>query len=751
MVCRRCNRSFPSAPPGARCPCCGQDLEASPEEPGAEGQRKPAGAAEAIGPARLPAGEGSFRIEIPPPSPVPERGRSGSAPPAAPSGAARVHAPTPVIAAGASGLAPPSSVAPRPGSQSKKPEGARIVTPPEGLPGSIPPQPPRSHPGAAPRGPASPSDAAGPRPNLEESTILENRIEGSWTAGSRIAGKYEIISTLGSGGFGTVFKVRHIYRKKYYALKTPHSHFLRDDVFRRRFEREIEAMERFVHPDAVMIRDCGVTEGGIPYYTMDFIDGESLKAVIVRERRLEPERAVEIIRRVLLVLEAAHEHQIIHRDIKPDNILLTQAGGREHVKVLDFGVAKLLDLVGWTSITRDARVGTPRYMSPEQITGDPIDVRADLFSLGIVFYEMVTGEHPFARENDPIRVTAAILSKVPTPAREIIQGLPRHISERIGWMLEKKPKRRPASARAMLDALPSIEDGEQSWHGVDLGTLDVYPSAPRAGAAAVVLRMESGQGERRAFLLFRERVSFGRSGECDLILRSLPCRSQELDPENWRRNLTISSRAGTIRPDGSVLVIDPDPECRGGIAIGGVKSIRQVRIGSDRFHLSVGERALEIDGRRRLRRADRAPLDLSFLARRRPAGAIAGLEIGYGQPNCAIDHVHLRRANNLSLHEYFLVYRQLLLGSAGDAGLHIEGGGVEGEHAVILFEGGESFIAPVEGGVKIGRAGDLGGADREEIDLPAGSLYPLLPGIEIILGAVRIRVDEASPEWYKKP
>ena len=210
----------------------------------------------------------------------------------------------------------------------------------------------------------------------------------AWAPGTILAEKYEVLTQLGSGGFGSVYKVRHVFRKKHYALKTPHPEFAADDVFRRRFEREIEAMERFVHPDAVMIRDSGVTSEGRPYYTMDFIEGESLKEVLRREGKIASERAVHIALRVLRVLDVSHSHGIVHRDIKPDDILLTGVNGREGVKVLDFGVAKLLDLVGESkNITRGDRVGTPRYMSPEQITGEPTDPRSDLFSLGIVLYE----------------------------------------------------------------------------------------------------------------------------------------------------------------------------------------------------------------------------------------------------------------------------------------------------------------------------------------------------------------------------
>jgi serine/threonine protein kinase len=609
---------------------------------------------------------------------------------------------------------------------------------------------------AAPAGPSAPRPAA-VSSGIEEPTRTERFSPERWAPGSRVAGKYEVVGPLGSGGFGTVYKVRHIFRKKYYALKTPHPQFVEDEVFRRRFEREIEAMERFVHADAVMIRDCGLTEHGLPYYTMDFIEGESLKAVLAREGRLPAERTLGIVRRVLRVLEVAHEHRIIHRDIKPDNILLTRGGGREQVKVLDFGVAKLLDLVGWTSITQDARVGTPRYMSPEQITGEPADPRSDLFSLGIIFFECLTGEHPFTRERDPVRVTAAILNRAPPSPRDLVPELPRSLSEKVLWMLEKRPRRRPASARAVLEALPQPGD-ERAGPGGDHSSLEVYEGAPRLVLDGLTLSQAGPEGERRSFLLLGGRVDFGRSAEFQgrknqLVLRLLPCRSEELDPENWRRNLTISQRLGSLSADGSAILFEPDPQSRGGVAINGVRSPRPGRIQADRFHLTFGDRALEIDGHRRLRRSDRAELDLGFLQSGRPAGDPRPAVSGYSHPEVSIDHVHLERASNHPLHEYFLVFRQLPVGSAPDSGLRLLEEGIEEEHALIVFEGGEAFVAASEGEVRISRPSAApveGPTVREEVSVPSGTLYPLVPGIEVLLGPARLRVDALDPESYKR-
>ena len=591
-----------------------------------------------------------------------------------------------------------------------------------------------------------------------EETRTERPQVDLWAPGTILAGKYEVLLHLGSGGFGSVYKVRHVFRKKYYALKTPHLEFVRNEVFRQRFEREIEAMERFVHPDAIMIRDSGMTQEGRPYYTMDFIDGESLKSVLQREGRLPLDRALRVITRVLKVLEVAHFHRIIHRDIKPDNVLLTRVNGREAVKVLDFGVAKLLDLVGDSgSITHGERVGTPKYMSPEQITGEPVDERSDLFSLGIVFYEMLTGQHPFTQLRDPIRVTASILNRDPLPPREIVPELPRQVNDHIISMLEKRVKHRPPSASALLKQLQTIPERVSRIVLVD--RLSMYPGVPRSRAVSFLLRQETSAGQRRCFLLFDEKVSLGRSNDPEkgilnqLLIRYLPCRSPARDPENWQKNLTISHAVGTIYPDGTVLVIEPSPGTKHGVAIGGVKSHRTARIQTDRFHMAVGDRALELDGYRIVRGAEGPDLDLSFLEEGRPPGLEPQALIGYSNRACQIDAVSFFRVNNWPLHEYYLIYRFLRIGSSTQSGLRLRGKGLEGAHAAILSEGGEAFLLAFDEGVKV-----LGlepeGIEKprdglEPLELPPWRLLPLRQGLEILLGDNHLFLDAATEAHFK--
>ncbi|HLU47859.1 MAG TPA: FHA domain-containing serine/threonine-protein kinase, partial [Planctomycetota bacterium] len=517
-----------------------------------------------------------------------------------------------------------------------------------------------------------------------------------------------------------------------------------------RFEREIEAMERFVHPDAVMIRDSGVTERGTPYYTMDFIEGESLKVVLRREKRIVVDRALAVVRRILRVLDVAHANQIIHRDIKPDNILVTTVSGRETVKVLDFGVAKLLDMVGETgSVTRGGRVGTPKYMSPEQILGEPLDVRSDLFSLGIVFYELVTGEHPFARVNDPIRVTAAILNREPRPPSQIVPDLPRPVEDHIRWMLQKSPDRRPASAAVLIQQLGALEGGVSRVAPIE--SLVLRTEIDRAAAVPLVLRWETSAGERRAFLVFDDLVRFGRTSdpergiENDLLLRCLPCRSKSRDPVHWQQNLTISQQQGTIRPDGTTVLIEPAPQSRSGIRIGGVRCTSPIPIHTDRFHIALGDRVLELDGHRRLRGPAEPYWELDFLRADRPSAAMPRESVGYSSETCLIDHVRLARANNWPLHDYYLVWRQLEIGSSANAGLRLPGTGVEAVHASLIHDGGEIFLVALGGRVGVS-GGPLGAV---EIELHTHEIVPLRPGLVLRFGETVVVVDRAEKKYFK--
>lgn len=581
------------------------------------------------------------------------------------------------------------------------------------------------------------------------------RVHPSWAPGTIIAERYEVVEKVGEGGFGSVYKVRHLQRKKLYALKTPHPEYLQDQTFRRRFEREIQALERFVHPDVVTIRDSGTTGDGLPYYTMDFVEGESLRRVMARDGQLSLERSVRIIERILLVLEVAHRNKIIHRDIKPDNILLTREGEREVVKLLDFGVVKLLDLVGKSlSLTRNMRVGTPKYMSPEQVTGDPVDGRSDIFAVGILFYELVTGQHPFEVPGDPIRTTAAILRKQPRPPGELRPEAPDELIEAMLLFLRKKPDDRPADARAARAALPDLSGRTSRSTLLEIPN-SLHPRGRRERVRSLVLTRKTPEGPERSILFFQREIRLGRAEQSargqvnDLILRRLPCRSRTRDPENWQANLTISQSVATIGIERSQVVIRPAEESRYGIVVGGLRSHEAVRIPADRFHLSLGDQALELEGLRVLRNTRRDAFDLSFIA---PLDENEDPElegIGYSDPDCSVDTLRLTRGNNHPLHRYFLVHRRLTIGSGVSAGMQIpEEEGLRGNHATIIHDRGEAFLGRVEGDVNVALPSD---GEPVLVPLEPRVLFPLVPGLRIRLGSTELEVGGWDPDIFKNP
>jgi len=587
----------------------------------------------------------------------------------------------------------------------------------------------------------------------EPSAGSRMRGRSGWSPGTLVASKYEIVAPLGSGGFGSVYKVRHVFRKKYYALKVPHAQFVEDDTFRLRFEREIEVIERFVHPDVVTVRDSGVAADGTPYYTMDFVEGETLRRTLDREKRFELSRAITLVGSILKTLDAAHARQIIHRDIKPDNFLVTEEAGRERVRVLDFGMSKLLDLaIDSQSITRSACVGTPNYMSPEQIAGDSVDVQSNLFSLGIMFYEMVTGKHPFVEVNDPIRASAAILRREPVPPCELVENVSRRTSDLILSLIDQSPKRRPRSARAVLSLLaplrqPTLESVSPAR------AFSLRSEFTRAPAEPLVLEQQTSNGERRCFLLFDDHVSIGRSQAPEserhrhLITRCLPCRSREQDPENWGKNRTISHLVASIRPESNALVLTPSESGGHGVRIGGARTVQPAWIRAERFSVAIGERVLELDGHQVVRTKRSSGWDLRLLDSGRPETYISP-GIGYSNPSCLIDCVSLKRANNWPLHEYYLVYRFLRIGSSANATLQFHGGGVRSLHAAIIQERGEVFLTPLGGPVRvlIPASRGIGSA----LQVGPGQLMPLTPGLRLFFGDALVAVKALDHSAFKK-
>lgn len=286
--------------------------------------------------------------------------------------------------------------------------------------------------------------------------ILDAEVEDT-LLGRVIDGKYRLEEKLGEGGMGTVYRAKHVLIQNDLAVKVLHSSLVADRHAVARFQREATAAARIKHPNAVGVTDFGRTEDEIVYIVMELFIGKSLRDVIEQQGPLEAERAVTIIRQVCLALDAAHRSGVIHRDVKPDNIVIEENSGQgEMVKVLDFGIAKLKDgpsgEPGGRLTRQGVIIGSPHYLSPEQCQNSELDARSDIYSLGIVLYEMFTGDVPF-KAPTPIAVAMMHTTEKPPHVKEKREDLPDPIANVVMRALEKTPANRPQSAIELAQEL----------------------------------------------------------------------------------------------------------------------------------------------------------------------------------------------------------------------------------------------------------------------------------------------------------
>lgn len=280
--------------------------------------------------------------------------------------------------------------------------------------------------------------------------ILVDR-EAGLLVGSTIAGKYQVTGKLGAGGMGTVYRATRLLIGDEVAIKILHSE-QRDSTAHERFRREAQAAARLKHANAVNIYDFGITDDGVQYLVMELVDGESLRRIIRQQGPVTPSACVEITNQVCAALDEAHRHHIIHRDIKPDNIIVNVSPTGLRVKVLDFGIAKLRDDVAGNLTQTGTMLGTPHYMSPEQCLGEDLDSRADIYSLGVVLYEMLTGTVPF-NSPTPAAVVVQHVNQSPARPRGLNASIPESVESTVLHALEKRREDRPQSAGALAQEL----------------------------------------------------------------------------------------------------------------------------------------------------------------------------------------------------------------------------------------------------------------------------------------------------------
>jgi serine/threonine protein kinase len=265
--------------------------------------------------------------------------------------------------------------------------------------------------------------------------------------GTILDDKYLIEHRLGSGGMCDVYRARHIAMDKEIAIKILKPELAADSKIAQRFEQEARAASRVRHPHAIDVTDYGIGAHNVPYLVMQLVDGQTVRELIGERGPLSIERVTNILRQASGALEAAHSVGVIHRDIKPDNIIIAQVDGEDWVEVVDFGVAKIQEDVNRRASLTGANfiIGTPRYMSPEQCEEKPVDARSDIYSLGVVAYEMLTGDAPFDGTSST-RLLMAHVAEPPPPLRHKRPDISPQVEAVVMRALEKNPDLRQQSA-----------------------------------------------------------------------------------------------------------------------------------------------------------------------------------------------------------------------------------------------------------------------------------------------------------------
>jgi serine/threonine protein kinase len=326
------------------------------------------------------------------------------------------------------------------------------------------------------------------------------QVRGSQLDRGFVIGGYRIDELISRGGMGVVYRVTNIALNRIYALKVLAPELAEDPAFRERFRREMRVAASMNHPNVVAIHYAGEQEG-LVFFVMDYIVGTDLREVIRKTGALEPNRAVDLLIQCAAALDAAHAKGLVHRDVKPANILITVEDGAEHAYLTDFGVAKRSDSAAALT-AQGAVVGTVDYMSPEQITGGHTDARTDVYALGCVFFQMLTGTVPYERENSIAKLFAHVHEAPPQPAGALAEEYPA-----FGPVLEKAMAKEPTDRYVSAgdfarDAAAALEGTRYTGPETTVGVGDAKPSddpsAPGSGAPPLLDPRDAELGDTAA-------------------------------------------------------------------------------------------------------------------------------------------------------------------------------------------------------------------------------------------------------------